>query len=105
MALLTNAALTGLRNYVKRTVGYARYKLNGSWVQTDLTSVETGNDGIVYISFMIQPAANTGTVTEVQIYDTAGDLWFDKTVSLDMTTVAEAFYYLVKITITEVDDE
>ena len=52
---------------------------------------------------MIEPSVN-GTVTEVQLFDTSGDLWFRKAESLDVSSVAEGFFYTVQIEITEKED-
>ena len=105
MALLTQAAMTGFREYVKRTVSYARYKMNGSYVKTELSDVTVDSSGVVRISFMIYPKTGTETVTEVQLYDTSGNLWLSQAKNLTMKSVGDGFYELVKFPIVEVDEE
>lgn len=105
MSMLTSTALTDYRNYTKRILSYARYKIGSTYYKTDIDSIEITSEGTVKIGIKIEAAtSNSGTVTLVQLYDTSGNLWFQKSVSLNMTSVAEAFYYVVKIQITEKEE-
>ncbi|MBQ6091367.1 MAG: hypothetical protein IJL07_08905 [Lachnospiraceae bacterium] len=103
MSLLTNEAITGYREYTKRTLAYARYKIGSTYHKVSIDSVNVTSTGIVEVNFMIEPSVN-GTVTEVQLFDTSGDLWFRKAESLDVSSVAEGFFYTVQIEITEKED-
>lgn len=104
MALLTAAAITGFREYVKRTVVKAKYRIGGTLYDAQLNDIVVDGSGIVRISFMINPpTAGNVTITEVQLYDNAGQLWLSKAVSLDMSAVAEGYYYLVKLQIKETE--
>lgn len=102
MALLSATALQGYRNYTKRKVSYARYKVGSTWYTTKIRSVEVLSNGIVEISFMIELVSGSGTVSEVQVYDTDNQLWLSKTESLKMSDVSEGFYYVVRLDIKEV---
>ena len=64
---------------------------------------ETLSNGVVEISFMMELDSGSGTVTQVQLYDTAGQLWFSKSVSLTMEDVSEGFLYVVQLDIREVE--
>ena len=103
MALLTPQAITGYRDYTKRTVSKARYFVGSVWKETAIKSVETLSNGVVEISFMMELDSGSGTVTQVQLYDTAGQLWFSKSVSLTMEDVSEGFLYVVQLDIREVE--
>lgn len=102
MALLTEAALLGYRNFTKRTVAYARYKIGSEWYKTNIESVKVQANGIVEISFMIELKSGSGTVTEVQLYDTDDQLWLSKAEALKMSDVSEGFFYVVQLDIREV---
>lgn len=102
--LLTTSAVNGIKAYIQRTVSYARYRIGSTYYKVPLTDVTIDASGIIRISFMIQPESPSAVVNQVQVFDTAGALWFEKTVSLNMESVAEGFYYLVKLSITEVDE-
>jgi len=105
MALLQSAALTGYRNYTKRTVSYARYKVGSTWYTVELSSCEILSTGIVRITFMIELQDMSGTITQVQLYDKNGNLWLDKTEALNLSDVSEGFLYVVQIEIKEVTSE
>lgn len=100
MSLLTNAAITGYREYTKRTLSYARYKIGSTYYKVSIDSVNVTSGGIVEVNFMIEPTV-TGTITEVQLYDTNGDLWLRKAESLDVSSVVEGFFYTVQLEISE----
>ena len=102
MAMLTSAALTGYRNYTKRTVAYAKYKIGSTYYQTNVESVKVLSSGIVEISFMIELDSGSGTVSEVQLYNTEGVLWLSKAESLKLSDVSEGFLYVVRLDIKEV---
>ena len=102
--LLTTSAINGIKSYIQRTVKYARYRIGSTYYQVPLNDVTIDASGVIRISFMIQPESTNAVVNQVQVFDTAGALWFEKSVSLNMGSVAEGFYYLVKLSITEVDE-
>lgn len=102
MKLLTSKAIQGYRDYTKRTIAYAKYKVGLTYHKTKIESVNVTEDGIVEVRFKIE-AATTGaaTVTEIQLYDTNNDLWLSKQESLEMNSVAEGFYYVCQLEISE----
>jgi hypothetical protein len=102
MTLLTSAALQGYRDFTKRRVSYARYLIDSTWHKTRIESVETLSNGIVEISFMIELESGSGTVTQVQLYDTDNQLWLSKNESLKMSDVSEGYLYVVQLNIQEV---
>ena len=103
MSLLTNAALNGYRQYTKRILSHAIYKLGDTPYRTRISSVAITNDGVVDISIPIEPVA-TGVITEVQIYDTSGTVWFSKAESMDVGSVVEGFEYSVQLSIKEKEE-
>ena len=99
MAMLTSAALTGYRNYTKRVVSYAKYKIGSTYYESRIESVKTLSSGIVEISFMIELESGSGTVSEVQLYNTDNELWLSKAESLKLSDVSEGFLYVVRLDI------
>ena len=101
--MLTAAALTGFKDHVKRHIAYARYKVGNTWYRVDNINAYTATSGYVNIDFMIDPAL-TGeiTISQVQLYDTAGALWADKAESIVRRTTQEGVFYRFQIAITEV---
>ena len=102
MAMLTKAAIQGYKEYTKRTVAFAQYKIGSTYYKTGIESVKLLDDGLVEVTFKIELKSGSGTVTEVQLYDTGGNLWLSKTESLKLADVSEGFYYAVQIDIEEV---
>ena len=101
-AMLTTSALQGIRAYVKRRVLYARYKIGSTYYKVPLNSIEVMSNGTIEITFMIELESGSGTVTEVQLYDTEQQLWLSKSESLEMSDVSEGFLYVVRVRIEEV---
>ena len=102
MSMLTSNAISGYRNYTMRTVSYARVKAGGTWYKLPIQEVTVTSSGVVEIAIQID-ASVTGatTVTEIQLWDTAGNLWASKAVSLSMSSVAEGFAYVFQLAIRE----
>ena len=58
------------------------------------------------ITFKIETATTgAATVTEIQLYDTNNELWLSKQESLKMDSVAEGFYYVCQLEISEKEVE
>ena len=87
MKLLTSKAIQGYRDYTKRTIAYAKYKVGSTYHKTKIESVNV--------------TEGAATVTEIQLYDTNNDLWLSKQESLEMNSVAEGFYYVCQLEISE----
>ena len=106
MKLLTSKAIQGYRDYTKRTIAYAKYKIGSTYHKTKIESVDLTGDGLVEIAFKIE-TATTGAakVTEIQLYDTNNELWLSKQESLKMDSVAEGFYYVCQLEISEKEVE
>lgn len=102
MKLLTSEAIQGYRDYTKRTIAYAKYKIGSVYHKAKIESVDVTEGGLVEISFKIETAiTGAATVTEIQLYDTNNNLWFSKQESLKMDSVAEGFYYVCQLEISE----
>lgn len=102
MALLTNAAIKGYRDYTMRRIAYAKFKVGSTEYKTNIESVKVTDSGTVEIAFKIELASGSGTVSQISLYDTDNQLWLSKTENLQMDSVAEGFYYVVQLDIAEV---
>jgi hypothetical protein len=102
MGLLTKAALQGYREYTKRTIAYAKYKIGSTYYKANIEEITMDSSGTVTASFKIE-TKDTGsvTVTEIQLYDQDNQLWLSKAENLNMASVAEGFYYDCRFTIEE----
>lgn len=100
--MLSAAALNGFRNHVKNTVAYAKYKIGSTYYESKITDITISNDGKVKIEFTLNPSVSGEVkVTEVQLYNTSGELWWNKTENLTKKSRQEGIYYRVTINILE----
>ena len=103
MSAITSSAILGYCNYTKRTIAYAKYKIGSTYYKADIEHITVSN-GKVEVTFKIEVGSSTtGTVTEIQLYDTDQNLWLKKTENLSLESVEEGFLYVVQISITEVE--
>lgn len=101
--ILTSAAIADFRAFIGRRVAYARYYAGGSWRTVNVLEVTTTSAGVVEVEFQINAAdiGSATTVTRVQLYSTAGELWADKVESLSLASVAEGYSYVFQFKIEE----
>ncbi len=101
--MLTTTAMTGFKNYVKKTVSYAKYKVGSTYYRTELTDIYIDDDDCVSIDFVIDSTLTGSiTVTEIQLYDTGGNLWLSKSESITRKSTQEGIFYRFVIDISEV---
>ena len=92
--ILTAAAIEGYRQYTERTISYACYKLGGTWYKAEISRRERMPDGRVAVYFSIIPQSSiTVTVTGVELYDKAGNLWASKSENIKIEGVQEGVLY------------
>lgn len=100
--MLTAAAITGFKNYVMKTVSYARYKVGGTYYKTDISKVYVNSEGKVAIEFYVDHTVPGNiTISEVQIFNTAGDLWLTVSENITRKAVQEAIFYRFTLDIKE----
>lgn len=100
--MLTVAALNGFKEHVKKTVSYARYKIGGTYYKTDISNVYVNREGKVAIEFSVDHTVPGNiTVTEVQIFNTAGELWLTVGENITRKSSQEAIFYRFTLEIKE----
>lgn len=100
--MLTNTAITALKNCITDNVAYAKFKVGSTYYQSPIQKAEILTDGRVAITFLIDHTiSGTITVTEVQLYDHSGRLWASKAESITRKAVQEGILYRFAFTITE----
>lgn len=71
--MLTNNALTDLRNFIKRRIAYAQYKVGSTYYDVPIAEIEiTG--GIVRVKYQIA-TGYACTITEARLISTEGVVW------------------------------
>lgn len=100
--MLSNIALTALKNCIKDNVAYAKYKVGSTYYQVPIQSAEIISDGRVAITFLVDHTVPGNiTVTEVQLYDHSGRLWASKGENITRKALQEGILYRFCFTITE----
>ncbi len=100
--MLTNTALTSLKNHLKDSIKYAQYKVGSTYYKADIRSAYIMPDGRVAITFLIDHTVPGNiTVTQVQLYDHNGSLWASKAEAISRSNVQEGILYRFAFDITE----
>lgn len=100
--MLSNTALTAIKNCIKNSVTQARYKVAGAYYTTEINSAEILGDGRLAITFLIDHSLPGDiTVTEVQLLDRNGNIWASKPENITRKSVQEGILYRYVFTITE----
>ena len=82
MALLTNAAIQGYRDYTKRRIAYAKYKIGSTYYKTPIESVTTTSSGMLEIlSSRNLPDMETADIKDIEYFRREwviafADLWW-----------------------------
>lgn len=100
--MLSEFALNSIRTHLKNSIAYAKYRVGSTYYQADIEDAAILDDGRVSITFIIDhTVAGDITVTEVQLYDSSGNLWASKAESILRQAVQEGILYRFSFTITE----
>jgi hypothetical protein len=92
--MLTDSAFEGYKKYTERTLSHAMYNIDGTWHRAEISRKERTADGRVAVYFSIVPQAGTVvTINGVQLYDIDGNLWAEKTESIQIKSVQEGVLY------------
>ena len=101
--MLQVAAFTDLRNYIKRRISKAQYRVGSTWYDAPIVETVITADGIVRIKSQIAHGAAC-TIAEVRLFNTEGQVWATKTVNVVLETASTNLlqWFDFKLTETEV---
>lgn len=102
MALAT-AALKDLRGYVKRRVGFLKYRVGSSYTSVQISDVQILSSGVVRVQASIVPNAGA-TVDRVELYNTAGELWAYQDVNITFDQGQTGVLYWFDFTVKEASE-
>ena len=101
--LLQPKAITGIKEYVKGTIDYAKYKIGSTYYEVQIHRKEYLEDGRLAAYFAITPQSQTDVIIkEVQIYDVNKDLWLKKSEDIKIRSVQEGVLYRFTFDVREV---
>ena len=79
--MITTQAFTDFRNFIRRRVGRAQYRVGSTWYDAPIVSTEITSDGTVRIKSQIAHGAAC-TIAEVRLLNTENVVWATKTVTV-----------------------
>lgn len=92
---------TDLRNYIKRRVAYAKYRVGNTYIKTDLSDVAVLPNGTVRAQLTISAESTPLTVTRVELYNSDNALWAHQDCSITVNTGQTGILYWFDFTVTE----
>ena len=79
--MLTNAAFTDFRCFIKKRISRAQYKVGTTWYDSTLLETVITGDGIVRVKTQIAHGSAC-TIRGVRLISTNGDVWAEKAVNV-----------------------
>ena len=96
------AMLTDIKNYIRRKVGYAKYKVGNTYYTAAIRSAYIMDDGRIAVTFLVDHTVSGNiVVTQVQLYNLNGSLWASKAESISRQDAQEGILYRFAFSITE----
>jgi hypothetical protein len=98
--MLDAAAFTDLRNFIKKRIAGARYRIGSTFYEATLNDITILENGTVRALLSVSPGG-TVTVNRVELYNSDGDLWAHQDVSINLETGQTGVLYWFDFTVTE----
>ena len=93
-----------LRNYIKRRLSYARYRVGSTYYTAEINDISVQGDNTVRAVLDISPPV-TGTVNRVEIYNTDNQLWAHQDCRITISEGQTSILFWFDFTITEEEKE
>lgn len=101
MAQLTNAAIQGYKQYTIDNVVSGKYRVGSTYYPLSILSKEILPNGQMLIRVQCDhPSEGNIVITEIQLYDRAGQLWYTDSVSYSLAAVLQSLRYRLDIEFT-----
>lgn len=94
------AALSDLRQFVKRRMGFMMYRENGTKKRAEISDAQVLSNGIVRIKATITPVQNS-RIDRIELYNNNSDLWAHQDVDIRITYGQTGVLYWFDFTIKE----
>ena len=101
---MENAALNSIKNHIKNSIAYARYKIGSTYYRAEIANAQVLSDGKIAKDVQINSELSGNiTITEIQLYDHNGNLWDKKIESISRSSTQEGILYRFAYTIKSED--
>lgn len=97
-AVLSERAKKGYADYTKREIAYARYKVDGTYYENSVDRFEFFDDepGRLDVWLVLNPPMDGEIIiTEIQLFDTGGQMFLSQTEALKVDAVQEGLLYRI----------
>ena len=99
--MIDAAGFADLRNYIKRRIAYAQYKVGNTYVKTNLSQIDVLSNGTVRAQLTIPASSTPMTVTRVELYNSDSAIWAHQDCSITLNTGQSGILYWFDFTINE----
>ncbi len=99
--MLDGAGFTDLRNYIKRRIRYARYRVGSTWTKTYLSDVRILSNGTVRALINVNSSGSPITVNRVELYNNDAQLWAHQACNITLTPGQTGILFWFDFTIRE----
>ena len=100
--MLTTAAFVDLRNYIKRRIAKAQYRVGSTWYNAPIVETVITSAGIVRVKSQIAHGAPC-TIAEVRLINTEQQVWASKVVNVVLETATTNLLQWFDFNITEME--
>ncbi|GHU52637.1 hypothetical protein AGMMS49975_08850 [Clostridia bacterium] len=101
MAQLTADAITGYKQYTIDNIAFGKYKVGSTYYPLTILSKEIQPNGKMLVRVQCDhPSTGNITITEIQLYDIAGRLWYTDSVNYSLAAVLQSLRYRLDIEFT-----
>lgn len=100
--MLTPAAFTDLREFIKRQVTYAEYRVGSTYYRAEISETEITPSGVVRVKIPITHAT-PATITQVRLYSRHNQVWASKDINVSTNSLQTHYLQWFDFNITEVE--
>ena len=100
--MLTAAALTDLREFIKRHIVYAEYRVGSTYYRAEISEIEITAEGVVRVKIPIT-YPTPATINQVRLYSVLNQVWASKDVSVTTNALQTHYLQWFDFNITEVE--
>jgi hypothetical protein len=101
MAQLTADAILGYKQYTIDNIAFGKYKVGGTYYPLTILSKEVQPNGKMLVRVQCDhPYAGNIVITDIQLYDIAGKLWYTDSVDYSLAAVLQSLRYRLDIEFT-----
>lgn len=100
--MLTAAALTDLREFIKQRIAYAEFRVGSTYYLAAISEIEITEGGVVRVKIPITHPT-PATITQVRLYSFFNQVWASKDISVTTNALQTHYLQWFDFNITEVE--